>query len=439
MQFDESGLWRRSRAVRQTPFNECSSTNDRLTNLAFGTEVVRRSTNAVRRMSFDECRSTNVVRRMQFDECRSTNVIRRVWSFVAESSVDSTEDGVEFVVHAIRYSTIRHDKLLSGRRAGGDGVPPELESTGSQNIRNRKLSLKTLSQSTPLLSSWIFTSGNYQRLSVLRQGRTIGRSPLIHASSPHTPLLPGSTCPSSSWIRTSSSSWIRASSSSSRLTHHANIQGIPPLLFSGSALLHVVVFSFSFSLASVLDGGSYKNLDDFLTGLICEELQISIQKWNRRRGAVALEYHKKKPLGPKLEFSAEEAIQCQLDALKYNDQPRQDYGIEVMYRFAGFDPFERSTYFGPFFDLGQFERFRRIFHHSTFRVLLCHKERKILSSLWVKEGQFKQRVWVQGSRPEEEEFFQFTMVQRVGGRWDGYWLTESLHHDGDAFLGGVAY
>ena len=43
----------------------------------------------------------------------------------------------------------------------------------------------------------------------------------------------------------------------------------------------------------------------------------------------------------------------QLEALKYNDQPRPDYGIEVMYRFAGFDPFERSPYFGPFFDLGQ--------------------------------------------------------------------------------------
>ncbi|PKA64552.1 hypothetical protein AXF42_Ash007297 [Apostasia shenzhenica] len=152
-----------------------------------------------------------------------------------------------------------------------------------------------------------------------------------------------------------------------------------------------------------------------------------------------LESRKKRPFGPKLDFSAEEAIQCQLDALKYNDQPRQDYGIEVMYRFAGFDPFERSTYFGPFFDLGQFERFRRIFHHSTYRVLLCHKERKILSSLWVKEDRFKQRVWVQGSRPEEEEVFQFTMVQRVGGCWDGYWLTESLLHDGNVFLGGVAY
>lgn len=110
-----------------------------------------------------------------------------------------------------------------------------------------------------------------------------------------------------------------------------------------------------------------------------------------------------------------------------------------MYRFAGFDPFERSAYFGPHFDLGQFERFRRIFHHSSYRVLLGHKERKILSSLWVKENRFKQRVWVQGTRPTEEEIFEFTMVQRLGGCWDGYWLTESLHHDGDSFSSGMAY
>lgn len=29
--------------------------------------------------------------------------------------------------------------------------------------------------------------------------------------------------------------------------------------------------------------------------------------------------------------------------------------------------------------------------------------------------------------------------QRVGGSWDGYWLAESLLHDGDAFAGGLAY
>ncbi|XAR70933.1 hypothetical protein NMG60_11027978 [Bertholletia excelsa] len=142
-----------------------------------------------------------------------------------------------------------------------------------------------------------------------------------------------------------------------------------------------------------------------------------------------LESRRKGPFGPRLEFGAEEAVSCQLDALMLNNQPRLDNGIEVMYQFARIDPFGLSTYFGRFVDLGKFESFRRVFHHSSYRVLLGHKERKILSSLYINENQYKQRVWICGSRPEEEEIFQFTMIQRIGGSWDGYWLTESLIHE----------
>ncbi|KAK3137933.1 hypothetical protein QOZ80_5AG0362310 [Eleusine coracana subsp. coracana] len=152
-----------------------------------------------------------------------------------------------------------------------------------------------------------------------------------------------------------------------------------------------------------------------------------------------LESCKRKTPGPRLDFSAEEAVQYQLESLKYNDHPRQDYGIEIMYEFAEFDPFERSTYFGRLLDLGEFERFQRLFHHSAYRVLLGHKERKILSSLWIEENRFKQRIWVRGYRPGEEQIFQFTMVQRVGSWWDGYWLTESLINDGDAFSCDIAH
>ncbi|CAM6083762.1 unnamed protein product [Calypogeia fissa] len=146
-----------------------------------------------------------------------------------------------------------------------------------------------------------------------------------------------------------------------------------------------------------------------------------------------------RPIGPSFELTAEDAVLRQLDALQINDQPYPDHGVEVMYRFAGFDPFQRSTYFGPTFDLGQFERFRRIFHHSTYRVLLCHKEREILSSLFLDEHCFKQRVRISGARPGEEEIFECTLVQRVGGNWDGYWLTDSLLHDGKGITGGIAY
>ncbi|KAL9313315.1 hypothetical protein ACSQ67_018767 [Phaseolus vulgaris] len=78
-----------------------------------------------------------------------------------------------------------------------------------------------------------------------------------------------------------------------------------------------------------------------------------ILQYSNSNNACRFKSRQKRPFGPRLDFSAEDAVHYQLEALKNNDQPREDYGIEVMYRFAGFDPFERSTYFGPFFDLGQ--------------------------------------------------------------------------------------
>ncbi|XP_075522553.1 uncharacterized protein LOC142555527 isoform X2 [Primulina tabacum] len=123
-----------------------------------------------------------------------------------------------------------------------------------------------------------------------------------------------------------------------------------------------------------------------------------------------LEPRRKRPFGPRLSFSAEEAVTYQLDALMFNDQPRADYGIEIMHSLLDLIRLKINI-FGPFFDLGQFERFRLIFHHSSYRVLLVRVERKILSSLNVNENCCKQRVWILGARPEEEEVFQFTMVQ----------------------------
>eukprot|EP00850_Spirogloea_muscicola_P018071 SM000162S02349 [mRNA] locus=s162:27992:29043:+ [translate_table: standard] len=140
-----------------------------------------------------------------------------------------------------------------------------------------------------------------------------------------------------------------------------------------------------------------------------------------------------------MQLSAEEAAHVQLGALKDNDQPYADHGVEVMYRFAGFDPFQRSRYFGHTYDLGQFERFRRIFHHSSYRVLLHHKEATILSTFRPSEREFKQRYRIIGARPDDDETFELSLVQRLGGHWDGYWLADSLVHDGDGLSGGIAY
>lgn len=76
-------------------------------------------------------------------------------------------------------------------------------------------------------------------------------------------------------------------------------------------------------------------------------------------------------IGPSFELSGEQAVLTQLEvsdtwqaspveadgdalvtkgsalqALQRNNDPSPDHGIEVLYRFANFDPFTRSNYFG---------------------------------------------------------------------------------------------
>ena len=111
-----------------------------------------------------------------------------------------------------------------------------------------------------------------------------------------------------------------------------------------------------------------------------------------------------------LEVAFSEAASS-LQALQKNNEPHADHGIEVLYRYAfrprrapvedcvkmrskrrthllrrftNFDPFERTQYFGRSLDLGQFERFRRIFHTPFYAVLLNHQGHETLGSLQVR-------------------------------------------------------
>lgn len=51
----------------------------------------------------------------------------------------------------------------------------------------------------------------------------------------------------------------------------------------------------------------------------------------------------------------------------------------------------------------------------------------------VEQDQYRQRVWVRGARPEEEEVFQFTMAQvnslllSICNSWSLHWITSPVH------------
>lgn len=166
-------------------------------------------------------------------------------------------------------------------------------------------------------------------------------------------------------------------------------------------------------------------------------------------------------MAPSLWLSREDVVEVQLKALQENNTPTIDAGIEVLYRFAGFDPWQRSTYFGVSLDLGQSARFvrcvgaasaqkheaqrpsppslppspppspHRIFYTPPYITLLNHSHHEVLSTLEVAEDVWKARVFVRNDlRKGEENVYEFTLRQRLGGKYDGFWFTEELLCDG---------
>ncbi|KXZ52648.1 hypothetical protein GPECTOR_9g693 [Gonium pectorale] len=113
-----------------------------------------------------------------------------------------------------------------------------------------------------------------------------------------------------------------------------------------------------------------------------------------------------------------------MQALQNNNVPYADHGVEVLYRFANFDPFKRAQYFGRSLDLGQFERFRRVMHSPYYATLLDNSGWEMLSTLQVDEGSWCVRVRVHDTHRLEERTYSITMLQRLGGIYDGFWYTD---------------
>lgn len=139
---------------------------------------------------------------------------------------------------------------------------------------------------------------------------------------------------------------------------------------------------------------------------------------------------------PDFFLSREEAVQVQLQALRRNNEPHKDFGVEVLYRFADIDLLSEPTlsrYFGRRTDLGRFELFCWEFREPPFSLLVDHRDCAVTSSLQLSDTRWAQRLVVTGASGRRGAF-EFTMAQRCGGRKDGFWFTESLLHDANADL-----
>jgi hypothetical protein len=133
---------------------------------------------------------------------------------------------------------------------------------------------------------------------------------------------------------------------------------------------------------------------------------------------------------PSMKYTATDAVKTQLVALQHNDHPRVDAGVLSLYRFSSFDPMVRSDFFvDRRFDLGQFERFRKVLKsESDFSPLVNSRSWHILSVLSLSDDAVAVRVLVHPFAAVESQpaRFCFTLKQAFGGAKDGIWLTRSL-------------
>jgi hypothetical protein len=114
---------------------------------------------------------------------------------------------------------------------------------------------------------------------------------------------------------------------------------------------------------------------------------------------------------PALSLGVEDTVFRILEALRNNNEPYYDFGVEVLYRFSGAHcaPFGPSTFFGRPLDLGQFERFRRVMNTEKLRVLIGHTDVEVLSRLDLSERKAKVRVKTANAYTKLEGVFEFTL------------------------------
>jgi hypothetical protein len=81
-------------------------------------------------------------------------------------------------------------------------------------------------------------------------------------------------------------------------------------------------------------------------------------------------------------------------------------------------------------DLGQFERFKRVFFTPWFQPLIGHTSVSILSRLPVSDDVWKSRLLVQhGQDGSDHATYEVTLRRDKAGVHKGMWMTESLKRD----------
>ncbi|GLC40639.1 hypothetical protein PLESTB_000037600 [Pleodorina starrii] len=128
---------------------------------------------------------------------------------------------------------------------------------------------------------------------------------------------------------------------------------------------------------------------------------------------------------PSPSFSPSESVEVQLKALRTNDEPWLNHGIQTAYEFAAdAGGMERSKYFGFSKDLYHLDHFLGMFG-NMLGDLINNQSHELLQVAEPEAGVYVVRVRVVGPTGREGEY-DFRMVRKELGRKAGSWMTKSV-------------
>lgn len=118
---------------------------------------------------------------------------------------------------------------------------------------------------------------------------------------------------------------------------------------------------------------------------------------------------------PSPTHGAEDVVRIQVEALRHNDHPRDDAGIETAWRFAS--PANRAN-------TGPFDAFRRMVRSEPYAAMVDHRE-ATLGPVEVRDQRATAEVALTG--PEgRSRTYRFRLSRDHRGDLDGCWLTDAV-------------
>ncbi|GIL92677.1 hypothetical protein Vretimale_19446 [Volvox reticuliferus] len=150
----------------------------------------------------------------------------------------------------------------------------------------------------------------------------------------------------------------------------------------------------------------------------CKHVHAASPAWNPQNTPDPL-------VMPSPAFSPSESVEVQLKALRTNDDPWLNHGIQTAYEFAAdAGGMERSRYFGFSKDLYHLDHFLGMFG-NMLGDLVNHQCHEVIQVQEPEAGIFVVHVRVIGPTGQAGEY-DFTMVRKELGRKAGSWMAKSV-------------